>query len=369
MAFIDGPYEEMVKRFCAAAETQDPRGELNIISQAQIELSDLKAAVAQYVLDHPASFCGECMWRYLATKKSPYGQLLSGWRLSGESEEVGQARFNLLKTLLEDRAVEELGKENIRFECVGGGHGLVDEKISAATKSLAGMQVKDEAKAKFLPPHRARQSSVSARAFTGTAASSRVAITKPAASQPVTPQPAPLQATTPQSSSTTKSIASASKSTAVDTLMLELDAENTSKHITHDLKEILKLQVLEAIDKNMDTTEARLDALVETKVAVRVKQEKINWYKESCKSLSKLQSDREMQLAQEKVQWEKETRERIKAELADEIAQREKALRNAIKAEVEVKWEQKMADEKVQWEKDCRQVYKAELQESLSRML
>jgi hypothetical protein len=300
-------YRQMLCKFGVDAQRRHPDNVADFLFRARLELSELEGAVKTYITRHSGSFCDKCMWLDLATSSKYTGQLLPGWRLDLDHVDgVWKYRLDIIKLKLRDDAIHDVGAEQITYRCQSGEHGgLYSKSISEYITDRPGLSDVVKVKPSIVPPHRA----VRPQKTSGPTANTGIAITQ---------------------STPTKLLPFSTKSPSAvhkqEPVVPDLRAIRVDHRLTRDLREILESSALKAIDANMETAEARVEALVQARVGTRLEKEKAKWEKGQAEKdeqremeLIEANAKREQDEAMERIQWEKSVRERIKVEMMESM--------------------------------------------------
>ncbi|KJY02277.1 hypothetical protein TI39_contig70g00011 [Zymoseptoria brevis] len=410
-------YEQMMVKFCTDAQAQYPDTWEGVISNAHAEITQLEAAIKRFIKDHSSSFCGVCMSLQLIKSEEFGGQLLPGWRLPNDQDDgVWEDRLDKLMPILQDRAIKELGWENINFSCENSEHKPIEGtkvmmKTAAptATKPADPLPVK---KAKVLPPHMRSNGPlpIATNTFTDPDAI-RAKNQQPTPPQSVSPEPVPVDDTftamqrlkltvSPDLAPIDEKSAPSCTTTLVNIPHdQDLGVVTTEISLIQDIRGTLEAQAAKFIDESMAATEAKIGAATQSRVREQVKEQKMEWFLEYSRKQSRQVEEAQNKLREEKVLWEQEVRESLASDIAEQKAQWEMELRKSMQAkatEMKREWEMELrqkvkvemaqeaikyekelqarinaetAKEKVQWEKDLRERLKAEFMENMSRAL
>ncbi|SMR53327.1 unnamed protein product [Zymoseptoria tritici ST99CH_3D1] len=393
-------YEQMMVNFCTDAQAQYPDTWESVISNAHAEITQLEAAIKNYIKDHSSRFCGVCMWFQLIYSDEFGGQLLPGWRLPNDKDDsVWGDRLDKLMPTLRDRAIKELGWENINFSCEDSEHkpiegmkNMMKTALPTTTRPADPLLVK---KAKVLPPHMRANGALPTATNTFTDPEAiRAKNQQPTPPQSVSPEPIPVDdglaamqrlkfTVSPELDPVDDKLAPSCTTTLVNIPYdQDLAAATTDTSLAQDIRSTLEAQAAKFIDETLATTEAKIEAVIQSRVQEQVKAQKMEWFLEYSRKQSRQVEEAQDKVREEKVMWEREMRGRMAEEKAQWEVELRKSLhakivnRNAEVAEEKSKFEKELqarltaetAKEKVQWEKDLRERHKAEFMENMSRL-
>ncbi|SMQ50487.1 unnamed protein product [Zymoseptoria tritici ST99CH_3D7] len=383
-------YEQMMVKFCTDAQAQYPDTWESVISNAHAEITQLEAAIKDYIKGHSSGFCGVCMWLHLIKSDEFGGQLLPAWRLPNDKDDaVWEDRLDKLMSTLQDRAIKELGWENVNFSCEDSEHKPTEGmKITMKTAAPTATKPADPLpakKVKVLPPHMRSSGPQPTATNTFTdpeaiRAKNQQQFTPP---QSVSPEPVPVDdkfTVSPDLAPVDDKLAPSCTTTLVNIPTdQDLGVVTTDTSLTQDIRSTLEAQAAKFIDETLATTEAKIEAVIQSRVQEQVKEQKMEWFLEYSRKQSRQAEEAQNKMREEKVLWEREMRGRMAEEKAQWEVELRKSLhakivkRNAEVAEEKSKFEKELqarltaetAKEKVQWEKDQRESIKGEFMKNM----
>ncbi|SMY24148.1 unnamed protein product [Zymoseptoria tritici ST99CH_1A5] len=376
-------YEQMMVQFCTDAQAQYPDTWESVISNAHAEITQLEAAIKNYIKDHSSGFCGVCMWLRLIKSDEFGGQLLPGWRLPNDKDDaVWEDRLDKLMPTLQDRAIKELGWETINFSCEDSEHkpteGMKITMQTAAPTAIKPAGPLPAKKAKVLPPHMRSSGPLPTATNTFTDPDAiRAKNQHPTPPQSVSPEPIPVDdrftamqrlnfTVSPELDPVDDKLAPSCTTTLVNIPYdQDLAAATTDTSLAQDIRSTLEAQAAKFIDETLATTEAKIEAVIQSRVQEQVKEQKMEWFLEYSRKQSLQAEEAQKKMREEKVMWEQEVRERLEKDMAELKTRVEIDLRKSMELIKSIQAE--ATEEKRQWETELRKKVKVEMAQEASK--